>query len=327
MHRELLDILICPICRSDGPLELKEIEHSEDDIIKGILSCRACRKEYQIVNGIPRFAEIDQNYAQAFGYQWNRWRTVQVDRHAGHTLSTARLFQDTRWTPNSLTGMLVLDAGCGAGRFTDVLAEAGARVIAIDLSSAIDACRANTIDRGYRVECLQASIYNLPFRQGTFDSVHCAGVIQHTPDPARTMRALPHYLKPGGRLAYNFYEQNITRRFQIIKYGLRLFTPHLPPRILLAFCQAMVWCLFPFTYVFSKIRFVRFFVQFLPICASHHDALDIRAQFTWTLLDTFDWYNPRYEYAQDHKKVAQLLREEGLKDVEASPGLAWGRKP
>ena len=114
-----------------------------------------------------------------------------------HNLSGSRLLRDTRWPPEWMQGKLILDAGCGAGRFADELAQYGARVVACDLSSAVDACKQTVDDptgqkakRG-EVGVIQANLLAMPFRQDVFDAVHCAGVIQHTPDPDRIMQTLP----------------------------------------------------------------------------------------------------------------------------------------
>ena len=239
---------------------------------------------------------------------------------------------DSRWDADWIKGKLILDAGCGAGRFTDVAAQLGARVVACDLSSAIEACRANCAEpegmsplRG-EVAQVQANLLDLPFRAGVFDAVFCMGVIQHTPDPSKVMRALPRLLKAGGRLAYNFYEQDALRNLQVIKYALRRTTPDWPEPRLLALCRTMVAVFFPLTFVMSRIPIARFMVRLVPICATHSSELTVAQQYEWTLLDTFDWLNPRYEICQDHREVANLLRGIGLNDVASAPGLAWARK-
>ncbi|RLI75813.1 Trm112 family protein [Archaeoglobales archaeon] len=50
MKRELLDILACPICKSD--LELV-VEEEREEIISGKLICKKCKTEYPIEDGIP----------------------------------------------------------------------------------------------------------------------------------------------------------------------------------------------------------------------------------------------------------------------------------
>ncbi len=331
MQRWLLDLLVCPECRDARGLTLAGT--GEAAVEDGELGCPGCGAAYPIRNGIPRFVPQQDDYAGNFGFQWNRWKTLQVDRLAGHRLSQTRFFADSRLPPEWLPGRLILDAGCGAGRFTDVAAQAGARVVAVDLSEAIDACRVNcanpqghTPGRG-EVAQVQANLLRLPFRDGVFDGLFCMGVIQHTPDPAAVMSALPRLLKAGAPLAYNFYEWHWLRRLEVIKYGLRRTTPDWPQGTLLGFCRVLVALLFPLTLVLAKIPKLRFFVRFIPIAAVHNPALTLRQQYDWTLLDTFDWYGPRYEQCQDHGQVAGLLQGLDLAEVDSRPGLAWARRP
>ena len=76
----------------------------------------------------------------------------------------------------------------------------------------------------------------------------------------------------------------------------------------------------------SRIRIVRYFNRFLPICSVHPSGLTLRQQFHLTWLDTVDWYGPKYEIRQDHKQVARLLNDQGLSEVEADAGRAWAVK-
>lgn len=335
MNRWLVEYLICPKCPGEKPLRLSENVETEgsaegdaDDVIEtGALDCSACGKSYQIRGGIPRFVEQDDDYATGFGYQWNRWRHTQIDRLAGHTLTEDRILQDTGWDKDWFAGKLIFDGGAGAGRFSDVMASLGARVVSLDLSEAIEACYETTRFHGENVQCIQGSLYEIPLKSSAFDAVHCAGVIQHTPDPEKTILAMPRLLKPGAPLGYNFYEVTVSRRLQFLRAGLRLFTPHLPKKVLIGLCRALVVPLFPVSRVVSRIRYLRFGLRFLPICSSHPEELTREQQFEWTFLDTFDWYNPRYDTPQRHTRVAELLHQAGLSDIDASDGIARGRGP
>jgi 2-polyprenyl-3-methyl-5-hydroxy-6-metoxy-1,4-benzoquinol methylase len=329
----LLKLLICPQCVTEESLTVISEEKLGDEVIEGTLSCPICNREYLIVNGIPRFVHPEENYAENFGYQWHQFRATQIDRISVHSLSRSRLLNDTRWSIEWMQGKLILDAGCGAGRFTDELAQCGARVVACDISTAVDACKqtvddpaGQTSNRG-DVEVVQANLLAMPFKKGAFDAIHCAGVIQHTPDPDKIMRTLPSHLQSNGRLFYNFYEIDPFTKFQIIKYLLRRWTPKWRMQTLVKFSRLMCYVFFVPSFVMSRIPVVRFFNRFLPICSVHPGDVTLTQQFNLTLLDTVDWYGPQYEIRQDHGKVAGLLKEEGLDQVESAEGLVWAIKP
>ena len=327
MNIKILDFLACPECSAASSFDIVNHEdEKEKNIISGALICRSCKAEFKIQNGIPRFIGLREDYCQNFGFQWKKWRKVQIDRLGGHTISSDRFFRDSTWKPDSLKGKLVLDAGCGAGRFADIVAAHGATVVAVDLSAAVEACQKTTAIYEGRVHCLQASLTNLPLRFEVFDSIYCMGVIQHTPKPQTIIRTLPRYLKPGGKLAYNFYEEGIWRRLQIFKYLLRLVTPYLSVEMTMAMTKALVRSLFPVTRFLSRLPKFRILNHFIPIAAVHDRQLSETDQFIWTLLDTFDWYGARYENCQNHKMVAHQLREEGMLDIICYPGLVRAKK-
>ncbi len=322
MNKDTAEILICPKCDGDKALDLSIDEQLKNrDVVTGALTCTECQSIFPITNGVARFVEAEDDYCDNFGFQWLKWKDIQIDRLAGHSLSETRFLNDSGWSPEWLENKLILDGGCGAGRFTDVVAGHGARVIACDLSGAIDACRETTQYHDNRVDCIQASLFELPFKEGTFDGVFCMGVVQHTPDPAKVIRSLPKFLKSGGLLAYNFYEKSIYSRIQFIKYGLRLITRYLSVKSTLRLSHFLVKIFFPITYFLAPIRKIRIINFFIPICASHAPELNKEQQYTWTLLDTFDWYGPRYEIRQRHTEVAKMVEGLGLDIVQSRPGV------
>ena len=196
MRPSLLGLLACPEC--PGDLTLSPERRAGDEIESGALSCADCGHVYPIVRHVPRFAPAE-NYAASFGFQWNRFRRTQLDSHTGVPLSRARLLRSTGWGPGELEGKRVLDVGCGAGRFAEVTLALGADVVALDYSSAVDACRDNLAPHP-RLDVVQGDIYRLPFRPGVFDFVYCLGVLQHTPDVRKAFLCLPPQLRPGGHL-------------------------------------------------------------------------------------------------------------------------------
>ena len=73
------------------------------------------------INQIPRFV-ICSHYAGAFGEQWKRYRLTQLDSYTKTTISKDRLYRCLgEPLRTSLKGKHVLECGCGAGRFTEVI--------------------------------------------------------------------------------------------------------------------------------------------------------------------------------------------------------------
>ena len=124
-------------CRAHG-LRLTPDGGGED--ISADTHALACEKgcEVPVLGGIPRFVDQD-NYAAAFGRQWNTYRKTQLDSYTGTTISRDRLSRCLGGSMEVVRDKLVLEAGCGAGRFTERLLESGAAVFACDLSPAVEA--------------------------------------------------------------------------------------------------------------------------------------------------------------------------------------------
>jgi 2-polyprenyl-3-methyl-5-hydroxy-6-metoxy-1,4-benzoquinol methylase len=150
----------------------------------------------QGIDGVFR-AVRDDGYAENFGLQWTHFSHTQYDDEVGYPRSRERLLQTSGWTTDSLLGAVVLEVGAGAGRFTRELLKMGARVVAVDLSRAIDVNIRENSALG-DVVGVQASVYDLPIVQGRFARVLCLGVLQHTPNRRRTLESLWSFVAPGG---------------------------------------------------------------------------------------------------------------------------------
>ena len=313
MKQALLEILACPKCQ--GSLASAE---GGGDIIEGTLRCDGCGACYPVRHGVPRFVD-DGNYASSFGLQWNRFRTTQLDSTNGTGLSAERFYNETGWSRDWLAGKLVLEAGCGAGRFVEVAAQSGARVVGVDISSAVDAAAANTAAFP-NVQIIQASLYELPFRRGVFDACYCIGVLQHTPDPARTLASLPPVLTDGGRLAVVAYERKPWTKLHT-KYLIRPLTIRMKQSALL---RAIRW-LMPIMFVMTEVLFRipvlgRAFRFAIPIANyTSERRLSWRQRYQWAILDTFDMLSPRYDQPQTAPEVVNALTRAGVAEVHRRP--------
>jgi SAM-dependent methyltransferase len=203
---------------------------------------------------------------------------------------------------------------------------AGAEVIAVDYSAAVDACRAN-LGPHPRLDVVQADVYRLPFRPGAFDAVYCFGVLQHTPDARRAFLALPPLVKPAGRVAVDVYPRRLLNLLWP-RYWVRPITKGLSPPRLFRLVDAMVRLLWPVSLALGRVPYVgRKLRHVLPI-ANYEGILPLSpAQLReWALLDTFDMLAPAHDHPQSEATVGEWFAAAGLRNVEVfRAGVVVGR--
>jgi SAM-dependent methyltransferase len=264
--------------------------------------------------GVLRFVEFD-SYAGSFGREWNWFAKTQLDRpDEGRTESRETFAKKTGFTPADLEGKTVLDVGCGMGRFAEVAASHGARVVGVDLSVAVDAASRNLAGFEDAV-VIQADVFDLPFRPESFDLIYSIGVLHHTPDTRRAFLSLPRLLRPGGRIAIWVYSNERPVRY-VSSDLLRHLTTRLDHERLLKLCRGAA----PLGRLY-RTRFGRYLTPLLPV-SQHPDP-------EWRVLDTFDWYAPKYQWKHDWPEVEGWFAEEGLEDVRRHevPVSVSGRRP
>jgi SAM-dependent methyltransferase len=313
MKVALLDVLRCPV--TGGALRIEEPEWDGERLRSGRLVTADGGHSYPVRNYIPRFVPAS-NYADNFGMQWNEFRTTQLDSHSGRDISADRFWRATGWRPEQLQGQWLLDAGCGAGRFAEVALKAGAIVVALDYSSAADACYAN-LSHHPNLHVVQGDIFALPLQRGFFPLVYSLGVLQHTPDVARAFAALPPMLAPGGLLCADFYWRRL-RTMLHTKYLLRPLTTRMRQDSLFALLQRRVPGLLRLSQTLGRVPLAGRALKRLVPVADYTGiyGLDPRQLQEWALLDTFDMLAPAYDNPQTAATVRRWFEQSGLQSVE-----------
>lgn len=350
MKTRLAQLLSCPDCQA--ALLLGPVSRQGDEILSGELRCSKCGAGFPIRDGIPRFVPGDA-YVESFSFEWRRWRLTQLDTPQRRA-SEATFVASTGRRPEELAGKLVLDAGCGAGRYMDVVARAGGEVVGFDLSFSVDAARENL---GALPNChfVQADVLHLPFRPGTFDLVYSIGVLEHTPDTHAGFTSLLRTLKPGGEVAIFVYPRHrlaetfryfpdrvnevlahdvgfrIPRKLEGLVRHLaplldltmetsgslgRALTTHLPRRWVYGLCHAAI----PLYYLYR-------IPLFYPFRLFTRVAMDPNPERR--VLDTFDWYSPKYKSTRSFTEVRVWFEQAGLEEVTLLPRATAvrGRRP
>ncbi len=231
--------MVCPVCKKE--LCLSAFETSAGKVKEGVLSCDSCNKKYPIVNFIPRMvpvnlyrnkqfekkygikeSELVTSFNQTeqlvdlqektdfyFGQQWEHYSRYgwEEDSSFNYKDSVEAFWIKTLLEKESINGKLILDAGCGNGRYSRVAAENGGRVVAVDIGRNVDVTRDNLKNIGLDVFVVQGDMLNLPFKENVFDTVFTIGVLQHTGDPERAFKSLVHTLKQSGIISIRAYQR------------------------------------------------------------------------------------------------------------------------
>ena len=270
---------------------------------------------FLVINGIPRICD-SENYSESFGLQWNRFPETQLQRQ-GDLQSEQRFFLETGWTPEELAGKDVLEVGSGAGRFTRVLLQRTvARLWSVDYSTAVEANLANNgAIAPDRLRLFQASIYELPFPDGSFDKVFCLGVLQHTPDFEGSVRALVAKAKPGGEIVADFYPIRGWWTKIHAKYLLRPLTRQLSHERLLRIIDRNIDWLMAAHRGLTRIG-LGVLTRFLPVADIRYvlpEGLSASQQREWSVLDTFDMFSPEYDQPHRIGQVVDMFRRSGAR--------------
>ena len=313
MNIKLLNFLRCPATGSQLKLEFAEYEN--DRVRTGWLVTPDGKHKYPVRNFIPRFVP-ESNYADNFGMQWNMFSKTQLDSYSGHPISADRFWKATGWKPEDIAGKWVLDCGCGAGRFAEVALNAGANLIAIDYSSAVDACYAN-LKSHPNLNLIQGNIYELPIVKGLFPYVYSLGVLQHTPNVEQAFKSLPVMVMPNGKLCVDFYERNFKSKL-LPKYWLRPFTKRMNQKKLFSLLQKWVPRLYPLSVSIGKIPIIGGLLKRVVPIANYKGILPLNDKQLkeWALLDTFDWLSPEFDNPQNVATIKKWFNEMSFNKIE-----------
>lgn len=313
MHKKFLKYLVCP--QSGERLSIAKVHSAEgEDIIEGELTSTRCT--YKITRGIPRFVP-EANYADSFGMQWKKWPRVQFESEninspmRGHTKNMfARILGPA--TEKDWHGKVVLDLGCGAGRFIEQARDLGATVIAVDYSLAADVAR-NNFAGDSDVCVIQADALSLPIADRVLNGAYSIGVLHHTPNPSRGFSEIVRTLSDSGWAAISLYGQgghydraevNLWRKF----FGLIVpVLGYMPPLLYAYFCA----------YIVYPVSFVPLIGHILRAAFPMVRLPDLR----WRILDTFDSVTPSHQSRHTPYELFCWYSKSGMVNVQPAD---WG---
>lgn len=319
-----------------------------EDLIEGTLQS-ASGVTYPVVDGIPRvlgdsylvlvrglsrewlarhrtnsavlttqFARMQLKTVTAFGEEWRYF-----SQELGDYKHIAQEYFDLL-TPEDFSGV-VLDAGCGMGRWALQVGGRSHALMAVDLSSSVEVAR-QTLNGLPNAHVVQADLHELPFRLETFDLIYSLGVIHHLPEPENGLRALLRYLKPCGRLlAYFYYAlDNRPKYFHFILPGvsaLRHVISQLPHRVVRWVCFGLTllvyWPLIQFGKLLSLMGFIKGARQ-VPLYEFY-----VGKGFRVLFNDSVDRFGTAEEHRFSREQLQDIFSKAGFKNVVFSDSAPY----
>lgn len=290
-----------------------------------LYNCRTGKPAAKIINGIPRFVDPGDNYADSFAFQWKHWRDILSDKRTTGKRKQELIRRRTHFGDYKTEGATILECGMGGGDDTEVLLDLPfGELHAFDISAAVE--RAADYLNDPRLVLSQASIYEIPYADDSFDFVYCHRVLQHTPDPAGALRAICKKVKPGGVLFAHCYKRS-WRYMMNYKYKYRWLTRRVPYEYVYAYVEKYGKMLHLVNAVLHRCGFVGKAIakQFVPF-----EYIKEFGNFGPTqILDleklvTFDALTPLYDRPMTSRKFRRIIEGEGfriehMRDPSSSP--------
>ena len=339
MKYHCLAWLACPDCGGDLRFtDLPKYPHEGKDLQEGTLACAGCGRTFELIDGIPQLypkgrAESGVTRTQqSFAWEWLRY--------PGSLEEDPEVFLEETQVPRAdWAGKVVLDAGCGMGRYTAVALGLGAEAVAFDLSASITRL-IGLAKKQPKLHLVQGDLHRPPFKKGVFDIVYSQGVLHHTSDTRKAFDAVAPLVREGGRLSVWLYgrpgswESFSTNPLKSTRSWLKRVLP-------------LVWLLVWVRLVFSD--FVRVFTVVLPMNLLYAlcfplawlGAVPLFKYLTFSvhrdrrvrLIENFDWLAPPFQFKHTKEELRAWFSAAGI-EVESQlphgvvPKVGMlGRKP
>jgi SAM-dependent methyltransferase/uncharacterized protein YbaR (Trm112 family) len=219
MRESFLQMLRCPRCRAERSFDLSAAESDAREVRTGTLTCGSCGLLAPVEGGIAhllvdppeivrreaagleRFADLMRSDG------WNRERVLRLpdepsDYWGGQRKGIDHLLDTVSFQP----GETLLDVGSNTCWASNIFAERGLAVTALDISTAemqgLQTADWWFEDRGVYFERLLSTMTAPALASESYDYVFCAEVLHHNRKPQlqETLRELHRVLKPGGLL-------------------------------------------------------------------------------------------------------------------------------
>jgi SAM-dependent methyltransferase/uncharacterized protein YbaR (Trm112 family) len=325
MRRCLVEKLACPECR--GNIELATVgQENAVHVLEGTLRCTACSRTYPIAKGVARLVKVAPDVAEVcrrFSVQWlSRWLgKFEGERCYGFDddIYIGWVKEQLECRRPSQPGDWLLDAGCGSGEKSQVLARKSPEQNVVGLDLGVESLEQSMAKFGHmtNLDYVQGNIMEPPFKDRQFDAGMSLGVLHHTNSTREALAKFRRMLKeettcciwiyptywegPEWRMPY------FARDFITFGQGYKM-----PTTLLRFIAHSIVIVGFPIVQFFFW-KCYRRIGRDLPFFRI--GTMTWKERYAAQVFYCFDTLLPRYQWRHEIKDVENMLVEEGLDPV------------
>ena len=270
---------------------------------------------------------IDSITVDSFGEEWNKFHGFSNQEIENIGNEYFDIVTDKELNKESL----VLDVGCGSGRWSKYLSDKAGFIEAIDPSEAVVAS-AKLLNDVSNVRISKASADNIPFPDNSFDFVFSLGVLHHIPDTKLAMQHCIDKLKPDGHfLVYLYYSLDnrgfIYKAIFDLSNLFRKIISALPAGLKKIVCDLIALFIYvPFVFIAKVLSLIglRNLAQKLPLYYYSDKTFQVIRN------DALDRFGTPLEQRFSKAEIEKMMQSCGLKDIKFSSNAPYwhaiGRK-
>jgi ubiquinone/menaquinone biosynthesis C-methylase UbiE len=271
---------------------------------------------------------IDKKTVASFGEEWTKFDSFSAEEIKTAGDQYFDIVSDQVLNKNTV----VLDLGCGTGRWSKYIGDKAGFIEAVDPSAAVFAAQHLTSDMT-NVRITQASSDGIPFADESFDMMMSLGVLHHIPDTELALKSGVKKVKRDGYvLLYLYYAlDNRSAIFRFIFYisaGIRFLVSSLPAALKKVVCDLIaIFVYMPFILLSKCIKGT---IPGSRIYRRVPLSYYIDKSFNIIRNDALDRFGTPLEQRFSRQQIERMMRNSGLIDIIFSENMPYwhviGRK-
>ena len=257
--------------------------------------------------------ENGTNEIESFSSEWKKFNRFSEREIKSAGDQYFDIVSDTMLNSSSI----VLDIGCGSGRWTRYVSDRAGFVEAIDLIHGIHhALELNKDKKNVRIT--QAGVDNIPFADNSFDFIFCLGVLHHLENTENALQKAVQKLKKDGHfLIYLYYKIDQSGFInQVIFYFanmVRLVVSRLPDFLKLPVCDLLAILIYlPLVGLTKLVQMISPYKNYY-----RHIPLYYYANKTFRIMrnDSLDRFGTQLEKRFSKQEIHTMMEKAGLENI------------